>query len=261
MNEYLHRLGGLAVLAVGLFWLVPAAAGQVVVVTQPTYANPYGPIWSSGRAFYTPLDNVRYSPALNYQVPTAVPASANYPANYNPVTTPMTTGVYYNGYYPTSLPTAYNPAVTTATSTTLGPTVVPLLSSATYGRPMVGTGRQESERSEDKRIAVSTGNKPDRLISHEDRDTAFIDLAVPANAEVWFQGIKTRQQGNVRRFASPPLTEGRPFVYDIRVRWTANGRAVTRSHRLTVRRGDWWQVDMTAARKEAVSLPLEAAAR
>jgi uncharacterized protein (TIGR03000 family) len=108
---------------------------------------------------------------------------------------------------------------------------------------------------------VSKEGPADRLVSREDRPTAFIDLAVPAEADVWFQGAKTRQKGGVRRFVTPPLAEGRTFVYDIRVRWTSDGRRVTRTRRLAVRRGEWWQVNMEAAAISSVSLPLQSAAR
>jgi uncharacterized protein (TIGR03000 family) len=71
------------------------------------------------------------------------------------------------------------------------------------------------------------------------RSTAYIDVRVPANAELWVEGVKTRQKGRVRRFVSPPLTSGRDFAYNVRVTWTANGKKVTKRQRVVVRAGDW----------------------
>jgi uncharacterized protein (TIGR03000 family) len=49
---------------------------------------------------------------------------------------------------------------------------------------------------------------------------AHIEVKVPACAEVWFEGTKTRTTGPVRHYVSPPLTPGQDYSYDIRARWT-----------------------------------------
>jgi uncharacterized protein (TIGR03000 family) len=50
--------------------------------------------------------------------------------------------------------------------------------------------------------------------------TATIDLYVPENAEVWFQGKKTSLTGTLRRFITEPLTPSYDYGYELRVRWT-----------------------------------------
>jgi uncharacterized protein (TIGR03000 family) len=65
-----------------------------------------------------------------------------------------------------------------------------------------------------------------------------IHLWVPADAEVWFEGVKTVQTGAVRLFVSPVLAPGQDYVYTLRVRWTEGKRPVERTRRLTVRAGD-----------------------
>jgi uncharacterized protein (TIGR03000 family) len=65
-----------------------------------------------------------------------------------------------------------------------------------------------------------------------------IRLWVPADAEVWFEGVKTAQTGAVRSFVSPVLASGQDYVYTLRVRWTEGERPVERTRRLTVRAGD-----------------------
>jgi uncharacterized protein (TIGR03000 family) len=65
-----------------------------------------------------------------------------------------------------------------------------------------------------------------------------IRLWLPADAEVWFEGVKTVQTGAVRSFVSPVLAPGQDYVYTLRVRWTEGARPVERTRLLTVRAGD-----------------------
>jgi uncharacterized protein (TIGR03000 family) len=67
---------------------------------------------------------------------------------------------------------------------------------------------------------------------------AEIDLTVPADANVWFQGIKIKQTGLVRMLVTPPLKSGRAYSYEIRAAYMENGREVTTVRNLTVRAGD-----------------------
>ena len=48
-------------------------------------------------------------------------------------------------------------------------------------------------------------------------------------AEVWFNGTPTTSTGPARQFASPPLTPGTRYSYDIRATWNENGREVTQT--------------------------------
>jgi uncharacterized protein (TIGR03000 family) len=69
-------------------------------------------------------------------------------------------------------------------------------------------------------------------------DTVLINLRVPANAEVWFDGSKTSQTGRLRSFVSPPLQPGRNYAYEIRARWMQSGRMAEETRRINVRAGD-----------------------
>jgi uncharacterized protein (TIGR03000 family) len=82
---------------------------------------------------------------------------------------------------------------------------------------------------------------------------ALIDVRLPvAGAEVWIDGKKTTQTGDVRFFESPPLAAGRQYVYEVRASWTVDGEEVTKTRRVTVRAGDRAVVDFTVPpRKEA----------
>jgi uncharacterized protein (TIGR03000 family) len=65
-----------------------------------------------------------------------------------------------------------------------------------------------------------------------------ITVRVHANAELWFDGTKTKSTGAVRKFRSPPLESGRQYTYDVRARWKDNGRTVTQTRHLNVSAGD-----------------------
>lgn len=65
-----------------------------------------------------------------------------------------------------------------------------------------------------------------------------IAVLVPANAAIWFDDAKTTQTGTLRRFVSPPLTPGRDYTYEVRARWTEEGREITQRRRLTVHAGE-----------------------
>jgi uncharacterized protein (TIGR03000 family) len=84
---------------------------------------------------------------------------------------------------------------------------------------------------------AATGSQADQAV--------HIAIRVPSNAEVWFDGVKTHQDGESREFVSPPLALTGTFTYQIRTRWTEGGRPVDRTHAITVRAGDRIGLDFT----------------
>jgi uncharacterized protein (TIGR03000 family) len=77
-------------------------------------------------------------------------------------------------------------------------------------------------------------------------NAAHLQLVVPANAEVLFDGEKTTQAGPTREFVSPPLTSGKVFNYTITVRYTdAEGKPVNDKRVIYVRANDWFRIDFT----------------
>src|SRR5262249_4262815 len=77
-------------------------------------------------------------------------------------------------------------------------------------------------------------------------DVAEIDLTVPGDAEVWFQGIRLKQTGSVRMLVTPPLKSGRSYSYEIRATYSDNGREVTTVRNLRVQAGDRLQALLIA---------------
>jgi uncharacterized protein (TIGR03000 family) len=81
------------------------------------------------------------------------------------------------------------------------------------------------------------------------RDTALIDVTVPADAEIWFDGTKTQRTGRNRQFVTPPLkAEG--GSYEVRASWTdENGKTVTRTRQVNVMPNRTVSVDFTRPEK------------
>jgi uncharacterized protein (TIGR03000 family) len=67
--------------------------------------------------------------------------------------------------------------------------------------------------------------------------TASVNVRLPADAEVWFDGRKMTISGVVRRFLTPPLEPGDRYSYEVIAQWEENGQTVTRTQRVTVTAG------------------------
>jgi uncharacterized protein (TIGR03000 family) len=65
-----------------------------------------------------------------------------------------------------------------------------------------------------------------------------VEVRVPANAQVWFDGTATKQQGTDREFKVPPLEPGQNYAYQIRARWTANGRPMDQTREVPIHAGE-----------------------
>jgi uncharacterized protein (TIGR03000 family) len=70
-----------------------------------------------------------------------------------------------------------------------------------------------------------------------------LELAVPNTAEVWVEGVLTKQTGRERQFVSPPLEPGVEYTYNVRARWSQDRRSIDRTHLVPVRAGDVVRVD------------------
>jgi uncharacterized protein (TIGR03000 family) len=84
-------------------------------------------------------------------------------------------------------------------------------------------------------VLTSTSSSP-RTINEK----AAIEVQVPANAQVWFDGTQTAQKGSERYFATPALQRGKNYTYEVRATWTDDkGNAVTQTREVTVEPGKW----------------------
>jgi uncharacterized protein (TIGR03000 family) len=78
-----------------------------------------------------------------------------------------------------------------------------------------------------------------------DGRSALIDIRVPPDARITFDGDATAQTGPNRLFSSPPLDRGRAYHYTVKARFTQNGQPVERTRRVEVRAGQRSTVDFT----------------
>jgi uncharacterized protein (TIGR03000 family) len=74
---------------------------------------------------------------------------------------------------------------------------------------------------------------------------AHIEVRVPPDAQVFFDGDQTRQTGSDRMFVSPPLDSGRTYSYNIEARWTEDGRMVDQTRTVKVGAGSSEMVDFS----------------
>jgi uncharacterized protein (TIGR03000 family) len=66
----------------------------------------------------------------------------------------------------------------------------------------------------------------------------LVNLRLPSDAKVWFNGSPTNQTGTMRSFKSPPVAAGQNYVYDIRIQWKQDGKNRTQTRRINVEAGD-----------------------
>jgi uncharacterized protein (TIGR03000 family) len=74
----------------------------------------------------------------------------------------------------------------------------------------------------------------------------FVLRLPDANAEVWFENQKTRQQGTLRQYASGSLDPNSIYTFHIRARWLDNGRPVEQMRDIEARAGQQVVVDFSS---------------
>jgi uncharacterized protein (TIGR03000 family) len=65
-----------------------------------------------------------------------------------------------------------------------------------------------------------------------------VNLRVPSDAKIWFDGSQTNQTGTTRSFESPPLAVGPEYTYQIRIQWKRDGKDVNQTRQINVHAGD-----------------------
>ena len=84
------------------------------------------------------------------------------------------------------------------------------------------------------------GQEPGPLVIQavpEGEPIAHFTIEVPASAELFLEGVKTKQTGPSRVFVSPGLTPGQQYVYEVRARWIENGQPVEQTRNVVVMAG------------------------
>jgi uncharacterized protein (TIGR03000 family) len=90
--------------------------------------------------------------------------------------------------------------------------------------------------------------------------TASVQINVPSPmAEVWFNGVKTQTTGMKREFVTPELPPGKVFTYEVRARWSANGKDFDVTRQLNVQAGSQSLLNFVAEDREQLPAPSSAA--
>jgi len=92
-------------------------------------------------------------------------------------------------------------------------------------------------------VAVNTSVRPASYESYYPANpvtsqTALIEVRVPAEAEVWFDGEKSIQTGLERSFRSPALQPDTIYSYEVKARWTENGKPVEKMRKVRIMKGE-----------------------
>jgi uncharacterized protein (TIGR03000 family) len=67
-------------------------------------------------------------------------------------------------------------------------------------------------------------------------NSATVEVSVPDDAKVWFDGSPTAQTGPERRYESPALAPGKTYSYEIKAQWRGpDGKDVVRKQSVDVR--------------------------
>jgi uncharacterized protein (TIGR03000 family) len=200
-----------------------------------------------------------YGPGYTVSVPSATFAGSYnfYPGKYTGAYRP-TRFASSNGFYATTA-SGYTPTLLTSLnypeiygSYTLGPSLAANLAPPFFtrldnppsdypvGAPYVPLSGRLDEVPLHREVELTARReRPAR--------TALVDVVLPADAALSFQGVPmTEEGGALRQFQSPPLSAGRNYTYDLRATWKdREGREVVRTRHLTVRAGDHLEVDLT----------------
>src|SRR5262249_8576621 len=72
------------------------------------------------------------------------------------------------------------------------------------------------------RYGPAPAPSPSYFTAEQTPAPATINVNVPADAELWLQGVKMNLTGAQRQFVTPALGRDRDYMYDIRARWQQN---------------------------------------
>jgi uncharacterized protein (TIGR03000 family) len=154
--------------------------------------------------------------------------------------------------YPTYVAPSYNPGNTTFTPSAMAQSATHSVTTSSY--PTEGTSPYADNTTFTQAGNASASTHPGTTTpapattGTEGSNTAQLNVRVPdANAQVWIEGQLTKQTGTRREFASPPLNPGRTYNYEVRARWTENGRTTDQTRTVAVRANDAVTVDFAAA--------------
>ena len=215
--SYVCKVMAMAVLALALASGAAEAAGPYA----GSYPGGYYPGYFSGN--YS-----GYSPGSSYYLGRPYPRSS---------------GGFPGGYYPGYFADANNSYPSNAYRANAGAYVPPAPYVNAY-RPAASLSGAPYGASPARQVDEGT---PATEVNGAAAGGVTVTVHVPADAEVWFDGDATTQQGERREFASPALTQGKAYSYQIRARWTVGGDVIYQTRTVVVHANDRVEVDFSRA--------------
>jgi uncharacterized protein (TIGR03000 family) len=78
-------------------------------------------------------------------------------------------------------------------------------------------------------------------------------FVIDPNAELWLNGVKVQQTGQMRNFRTPELEPGKTYKYEVRAKWTQDGKPFEQTRTVTVQAGQ--QVGLNIFGRSSEDLP------
>jgi len=174
-----------------------------------------------------------------------VSVSVGYPYGYGYGYSPYYGG-YYSGYaYSPWSSGYYSPWYGSSYYTT--PTYRYTSPAYTYAYPMTYGGSYVTTTGTPP--AYATGTNTTQAFyppNAQGNMPATLNVQVPADAQVWFDGESTSQGGMDRTFRSPPLEQGQNYSYEVKARWNENGKDIERTRKVRIHAGERVNVNFMA---------------
>jgi uncharacterized protein (TIGR03000 family) len=209
-------------------------------MTFPQVIFPGTPTTSGASGVLNPNGTPPFVGAFNAGTGVATPGlaspfsfgSANLPANFGGGFGTITTGIGVlpsNGFLPSIAPSATNGLAGLRNTPQVAPFATGGMPLGTFGTPTGTTGVQGVS-------PFATGAQ--RFNTGAVGVPAFLQIDVPANAQLFVQGVRINQGGPVRQFVTPNLPAGSTEGLTVHAVWTQNGREVSATQQVFVNPGE-----------------------
>jgi uncharacterized protein (TIGR03000 family) len=93
-------------------------------------------------------------------------------------------------------------------------------------------------------------------VSRPDARSALLTVSVPADARVYVNGKATSSTGSFRQYASPNLSQGKTYTYEVRVEANRDGQMVVQSETVQLRAGETQSLAFNLNQPRAVETSL-----
>ena len=94
-----------------------------------------------------------------------------------------------------------------------------------------------------------------RQPGNDNKQPANVVIHLPTDAELYIEGIKSKQVGATREFETPALQPGKVFTYNLKAVWMEDGKEVVKQLKVKVEAGKTTKIDVTQESVEAPPPP------